>query len=162
MNGFFLFFWLSPSSLSSVYALAISLLKQTDCKMYMHSSVKWKTVQSESRGFPLLLINSLKYIFGLGLNNIYNQIIKLKNVHALHCTFRLYIVPKGLEFSQLEDRIERGPQRKVIWWLIWILLRWPEKCESINTQRKWISRAILMLIVGNVTLVWGFRIGILK
>ena len=56
-----------------------------------------------------------KYIFALDFDLIINQTNKLSNVHALHCTFTLYIVPKGPELSQFENSIERGTKRKVKW-----------------------------------------------
>ena len=39
MNGRFLFFSLSPSSIYLIQALTISLIKQTNRKMYMHYTV---------------------------------------------------------------------------------------------------------------------------
>ena len=51
--------------------------------------------------------------FGLGFDSIYNQTNILQYVNALQCTIILYILPWGLEHSQLEDSIGGGPQRKV-------------------------------------------------
>ena len=62
-----------------------------------------------------LLIIEVKISFSLGFDNTDYQINKLQNVHALHCTLVLYIVPEGPEFSQLEDIKGRGPHRKVKW-----------------------------------------------
>ena len=59
--------------------------------------------------FPLHSIIFLRYILSLGLNNIDNQTNKLENVHALHLTFRQYIVPLGPKLSQLGGSIGRGP-----------------------------------------------------
>ena len=61
----------------------------------------------------LLLIIEVKINFSLGFDNTDYQTNKLQNVHALHCTLVLYIVPEGPELSQLEDIKERGPHRKV-------------------------------------------------
>ena len=63
----------------------------------------------------LLLIIEVKINFSLGVDNTDYQTNKLQNVHALHCTLVLYIVPEGPEFSQLEDIKGRGPHRKVKW-----------------------------------------------
>ena len=49
----------------------------------------------------------------LGFDNADFQTNKLKNIHALHCTIVLYILPQGNQLSQLEGSIERGSQRKV-------------------------------------------------
>ena len=51
----------------------------------------------------LLLIIEVKINFSLGFDNTDYQTNKLQNVHALHCTLVLYIVPEGPELSQLED-----------------------------------------------------------
>ena len=63
----------------------------------------------------LLLIIEVKINFSLGFDNTDYQTNKLQNVHALHCTLVLIIVPEGSELSQLEDIIGRGPHRKVKW-----------------------------------------------
>ena len=63
----------------------------------------------------LLLIIEVKINFSLGFDNTDYQTNKLSNVHALHCTLVLYIVPEGTELSQLEDSKGRGPQWKVKW-----------------------------------------------
>ena len=47
----------------------------------------------------LLLIIEVKINFSLGFDNIGYQRNKLKNVHALHSTIVLYIVPQGTELS---------------------------------------------------------------
>ena len=63
----------------------------------------------------LLLIIEVQINFSLGFDNTYYQTNKLQNVHALHCTLILYIVPEGPELSQLEDIKGRGPHMKVKW-----------------------------------------------
>ena len=63
----------------------------------------------------LLLIIEVKINFSLGFDNTDYQTNKLQNVHALHCTLVLIIVPEGPELSQLEDIKGRGPHRKVKW-----------------------------------------------
>ena len=63
----------------------------------------------------LLLIIEVKINFSLGSDNTGYQTNKLYNVHALHCTIVLYIVPHGTELSQLEGSKGRGPHRKVKW-----------------------------------------------
>ena len=63
----------------------------------------------------LLLIIEVKINFSLGFDNTDYQTNKLSNIHALHCTLVLYIVPEGTELSQLEDSKGRGPQWKVKW-----------------------------------------------
>ena len=63
----------------------------------------------------LILIIEVKIKYSLGFDNTYYQTNKLSNIHALHCTIVLYIVPQGTELSQLEDSKRRGPQTKVKW-----------------------------------------------
>ena len=55
-----------------------------------------------------LLIIEVKIDFSLGFATTGYQTNKLENVHALHCTIVLYIVPQGAELSQLEDSKGRG------------------------------------------------------
>ena len=62
--------------------------------------------------------------FSLGFGNTDYLTNKLQNVHALHCTIVLYIVQSWPELSYLKDSKGRGPDRKVKWWLINILLKW--------------------------------------
>ena len=57
------------------------------------------------------------------INNTDYLTNKLQNVHALHCTIVLYIVQSWPELSYLKDSKGRGPDRKVKWWLINILLK---------------------------------------
>ena len=63
----------------------------------------------------LLLVEEVKITFSLGFDNTDYQTNKPQNVHTLHCTLVLYIVPEGPELSQLEDIKGRGPHRKVKW-----------------------------------------------
>ena len=67
----------------------------------------------DSRALPLIIV--VKINFSLGFDNTDYKTSKLQNVHALHCTLVLYIVPEGPELSQLEDIKGRGPHRKVKW-----------------------------------------------
>ena len=69
----------------------------------------------------LLLIIEVKINFSLGFDNRDYQTNKLYNVHALHCTLVLYILPEGPELSQLEDIKGKGPHRNVKWRLISML-----------------------------------------
>ena len=63
----------------------------------------------------LLLIIEVKINLSLGFDNTDDQTNKLEDVHALHYTLILYIVPEGPEVSQLEDIKGRGPHKKVKW-----------------------------------------------
>ena len=63
----------------------------------------------------LLLIIEVKINFSLGFDVTGYQTNKLLNVHALHCTILLYIVPLGTKLSYLEDSKGRGPHWKVKW-----------------------------------------------
>ena len=63
----------------------------------------------------LLPIIEVTINFSSGFDNTNYQTNKMHNVHALHCTLILYIVPEGSELSQLEDIKGRGPHRKVQW-----------------------------------------------
>ena len=69
----------------------------------------------------LLLIIEVKINYSLGFDNTHYQTNKPYNVHALHCTLVLYILPEGPELSQLEDIKGKGPHRNVKWRLISML-----------------------------------------
>ena len=69
----------------------------------------------------LLWIIAVQINFSLGSDNRDYQTNKLYNVHALHCTLVLYILPEGPELSQLEDIKGKGPHRNVKWQLISML-----------------------------------------
>ena len=63
----------------------------------------------------LHLIIEVKINFSLWFDNTDYRTNKLQNVHALHCTLVLIIIPEGSELSKLEDNKGRGPHRKVKW-----------------------------------------------
>ena len=61
----------------------------------------------------ILLTVEVKINLSLGFDNTDDQTNKLQDVHALHYTLVLYILPKGPELSQLEDIKGSRPQRKI-------------------------------------------------
>ena len=63
----------------------------------------------------ILLTVEVKINLSLFFDNTDDQTGKLQDVHALHYTLILYIVPEGPEVSQLEDIKGRGPHKKVKW-----------------------------------------------
>ena len=61
------------------------------------------------------MIIAVKINFSLGYDKTDYQTNKLQNVHALHCTIVLYIVPQGTELSQLVGSKGGGIHRKEKW-----------------------------------------------
>jgi len=107
----------------------------------------------------LLLILEVKFNFSLGFDNTDYQTNKLQNVHALHCTLVLIIVPEGSELSQLEthQRKRTSQESKMVTYKhVTEVVR--NRCVNHQAKRM-VSRAIVLL---NATSVGALIIWIIK
>ena len=114
---------------------------------FSQGQLMWTTKLFKVDVMSLLLVRDVKINFSLGFDNTDYQTNKLQNLNALHCTLVLYVVPKVPELSQLEDIKERGPHRKVKWWLTYKHVTEVVRNICVNHQAKRVdSKAILHLI----------------